>query len=342
MAAWHTTGLRAATAAGLAMTVAFTAAGTSSADEPEPTYDWGTVVKTKDGVQANSWIVGVTGIGRIVNARMFEAASPTTPKAPRKFEGGNDLVNLAPGGVGLGKVSALYARALTNEQPRAKSQGKQTLPYPGSSYANAGGGSVDIGVPYIAPTTPEGTQLSGIGVHVDAIDVHARSLPGKSVEFQGGAASGYISVAGQRIIDIPPIWAVNVGVKVAGAGDKPSPVLAMTNEQVTTDNKGVATKGKDGSYKYDPRATSGYVNAIHASVLGPDVADVTIGHAAVIRDPAKTDMLKPKPTAPKPLPLIDHLKDPIKDALDKKKDFIEGAIEKKKELLTGQAPATTN
>ncbi|MDG4858122.1 hypothetical protein P8605_08145 [Streptomyces sp. T-3] len=291
MSAWHSTSLRTATAVGLAMGMALTATGTASAD-PDPAYDWGTVVETKDGVQSNAWVIGVTGVGRIVNARLFESASPSTPKAPRKHEGGRELVNLAPGGIGLGKVSALYSTALTNEQPKTKSS-KLTIPYPGSAYANAGGASVDIGVPYIEPQSPEGTQLSGIGVHVDAIDVHARSLPGKSVEFQGGAASGYLSIAGVRIIDIPPIWAVNLGVKIPAAGDNPSPVIATTNEQVTTDEKGVPTKGKDGSYKYDPKATSGYVTGIHASVLGPDVADITIAHAAVIRDRAKTDMLKP-------------------------------------------------
>lgn len=308
MAARHAVGSRgkrAATAAGLAMTVAFTAAGTASAADPEPTYEWGTVVETKDGVQANAWVIGIDGVGRIINARLFESASPSTPKAPRKAEGGRDLVNLAPGGIGLGKVSALYSTALTNEQPRTKSS-KLTVKYPGSAYANAGGASVDVGVPYIEPLSQEGTQLSGIGVHVDAIDVHARALPGKPVEFQGGAASGYISLAGIRIIDIPPLWAVNLGVKIPAAGDRPSPVIAMTNEQVTTDNKGVPTKGKDGSYKYDPKATSGYVTAIHASVLGPEVADITIGHAAVIRDPAKTDMLKP-PTPPKLPDLLDLL-----------------------------------
>ncbi|MFJ8676294.1 hypothetical protein [Streptomyces sp. NPDC093589] len=38
-------------------------------------------------------------------------------------------------------------------------------------------------------------------------------------------------------------------------------------------------------YNYDPKATSGYVNGIHISVLGPEVADATTWHAAAIRDP---------------------------------------------------------
>ncbi|MBC9714302.1 hypothetical protein H9Y04_17210 [Streptomyces sp. TRM66268-LWL] len=290
MSAWHTTGLRAATAAGLALTVAVTAMGTAHADEKEPSYDWGTVVETKDGVQANAWVIGVTGIGRLINARMFESASPGTPKAPREMEGGNELVNLAPGGVGLGKVSALYSKALTNKLPANKSS-KSTFPVPGAAYANAGGGSVHIGLPYVENPFG-GTPLSGLGVRVDAIDVHARSLPGRPVEFQGGAASGEITLFGTKIVEIPPIWAVNLGATIPGGGDDAAPIIAQTNEQITTDAKGVPTKGKNGSYQYDPRATSGYVNAIHASVLGPNVADVTIGHAAVIRDAAKTDHLK--------------------------------------------------
>ncbi|SDK53061.1 hypothetical protein [Streptomyces indicus] len=305
MSAWHTTGLRAATAAGLALSVAVGVAGTATADVKDPSYDWGTVVETPDGVQANAWVAGVTGVGRIVNARLFEAASPGTPKAPREMEGGNELVNLtAPtpvGKVGLGKVSALYAKALTNKLPVSKSS-KTTMPVPGAAYANAGGGSVDIGLPYVESNVFAGTALTGFGVHVDAIDVHARSLPGRPVEFQGGAASGKITLFGTTVVEIPPIWAVNLGATIPATGDDAAPIIAQTNEQITTDNKGVPTKGKNGSYQYDPRATSGYVNAIHASVLGPNVADVTIGHAAVIRDPAKTDMLKDK--LPKKLPSL--------------------------------------
>ncbi|MER7173594.1 hypothetical protein [Streptomyces mesophilus] len=303
MSAWHTTGLRAATAAGLALTVAVTAMGTAHADEKEPSYDWGTVVETKDGVQANAWVIGVTGIGRLINARLFESASPGTPKAPREMEGGNELINLAPGGVGLGKVSALYSKALTNKLPMNKSS-KRTFPVPGASYANAGGGSVHIGLPYVENPFG-GTPLSGLGVSVDAIDVHARSLPGRPVEFQGGAASGEITLFGTKIVEIPPIWAVNLGATIPGTGNDAAPIIAQTNEQITTDAKGVPTKGKNGSYAYDPRATSGYVNAIHASVLGPNVADVTIGHAAVIRDAAKTDHLKDKmPKVPTLLDLV--------------------------------------
>ncbi|WP_199550206.1 hypothetical protein [Streptomyces sp. N35] len=309
MSAWHTTGLRAATAAGLALTVAVTAMGTAQADEADDAYSWGTVVETKDGVQANSWLVGVTGVGKIINARLFESASPGHPKAQGESAGGGNLVDLTVGGVGLGKVSALYTHSFTNKLPRSKS-GKETIPVPGAAYANAGGGRVHIGLPYVEGLV--GTPLQGLSVRVDALDVHARSLPGRPVEFQGGAASGELSMFGEKIIEIPPLWAVNLGATIpAGRNDPNAPfVLAQTNEQITTDNKGVPTKGKDGQYAYDPRATSGYVNGIHASVLGPNVADVTYAHAAVIRDPALTDKFKSQ--LPKVPALIDMIKDAAK------------------------------
>ncbi|MFJ8677616.1 hypothetical protein [Streptomyces sp. NPDC093589] len=59
----------------------------------------------------------------------------------------------------------------------------------------------------------------------------------------------------------------------------------ITKEQVYTDQQGnpidQTTAEKNG-------ATSGYTNAIHLSLLGAKGGDITIGHAAVIRDPAQT------------------------------------------------------
>ncbi|WP_329119887.1 hypothetical protein [Streptomyces sp. NBC_01465] len=294
--AWRTTGLRAVTAAGLALATAITAAGAAhSASAPitgPDSGDWGTVVETPDGIQSNAWVARVQGIGKVVDARLFESAYPATPTAPADQAGGNGLINLTVGGVGLGKASALFSRSLGNALP-ATISGKETVPAPGVAYADAGGASVDVGIPYVDSPTG-GTQLSAIGVHVDAIRIHAMSRPGKALELDGGAARGYISVLGNRIIDIPSLWPVNFGARIPADYSQSPFALASTNEQVTTDNKGVPTLGKDGHYQYDPKATSGYVTAIHASVLGPEVADVTVGHAAVIRDPAKTDMLAPK------------------------------------------------
>ncbi|MEV0090317.1 hypothetical protein [Streptomyces sp. NPDC050738] len=133
--AWRTTGLRAITAGGLALAAAISAAGaahSASAPITDPKNEaWGTVVETDDGVQADAWQARVRGLGNVVDARLFEAAYPTTPKAPETQGGGSGLVDLAPKGLGLGKVSAY-------------------------------------------------------------------SKPGKAVSFTGGAARGYISVAGHR------------------------------------------------------------------------------------------------------------------------------------------------
>ncbi|MFC7305850.1 hypothetical protein ACFQVC_16685 [Streptomyces monticola] len=293
MASWRTSGPRALLTTGVALTAVAAAALPAQAFVPPGSDDWGTVVDTKDCVQADSWVVGVKGLGKIVDAKMFESHYPTTPKAPKQHAGGKDLINLAPHGLGIGKVSALYSRAMGHSHPATTSGGRD-VPARGEVYADAGGAAVDVGVPYIENPSG-GTQLSPIGVHVEGITVSAYSRPKKTVEFTGGAARGYVSVGGVRLIEIPPIWAVNLGVRIPQDYTKAPLALATTNEQVTTDEQGRPTKGKNGSYKYSPQATSGYVNAIHASVLGTDVADVTVGHAAVIRDPKITDKFAPVP-----------------------------------------------
>ncbi|MFE0176822.1 hypothetical protein ACFWZ2_31410 [Streptomyces sp. NPDC059002] len=293
MASWRTSKRYALLTAGLAATaVTATAFPAQAALAPVGVDDWGTVVETDDCLQADAWVARVKGLASVVDTALFESHYPTTPKAPTEQAGGNKLIDLAPGGVGIGKASALYSRAMGHSHP-ATTSGDPKVPARGEVYADAGGAAVDVGVPYIQ-NPAGGTQLSPLGVHVEGITVSAYSQPGKAVEFTGGAARGYISVAGARIIDIPPLWAVNFGVRIPDDYSKPPIALATTNEQVTTDQKGNATLGPDKHYKFDPKASSGYVNGIHASVLGTEVADVTVAHAAVIRDPARTDKFAPK------------------------------------------------
>ncbi|SDK53106.1 hypothetical protein [Streptomyces indicus] len=297
MASWRISGSRALLTAGVALTaVAAATFPAQAAHAPGGVDDWGTVVDTTDCVQADAWVVRVKGLGKIIDAKLFQSHYPITPQAPKQHAGGKELVNLAPKGIGLGKVSALYSRAMGHAHP-ASTSGGSDVPARGEVYADAGGAAVDIGLPYIQNPTG-GTQLSPFGVHVEGISVSAYSQPGKPVSFTGGAARGYISVAGARIIDIPPIWAVNLGVRIPEDYTQAPLALATTNEQVTTDIKGNPTKGPNGAYKYDPKSTSGYVNGIHASVLGTDVADVTVAHAAVLRDPAITDKFAVKAPAP--------------------------------------------
>jgi hypothetical protein len=291
MAPWRTSGPRALLTAGLALTAGVAAALPAHAIAPAGTDDWGTVIKTEDCLQADAWVARVKGLGKIVDTALFESHYPTMPTAPKMHAGGSKLIDLAPFGVGIGKAAALYSRAIGHGHPSTTSGGKD-VPVRGEVYADAGGGSVDVGVPYIVNPTG-GTQLSPLGVHVEGITVSAYGKPGKPVAFTGGAARGYISSGGVRLIDIPPLWAVNFGLRIPDDYSKPPLATATTNEQVTTDGKGNPTLGPDKHYKFDPKSPNGYVNGIHASVLGTEVADVTVAHAAVIRDPARTDKFVP-------------------------------------------------
>ncbi|MER5890985.1 hypothetical protein ABT160_44810 [Streptomyces sp. NPDC001941] len=339
MSSWRTSGLATALAAGLGLVTVLAvnapANAAALADENGPdNSDWGTVVETSvTGVQADSWVVRVQGLQGILDTALFESAFPTRANAPEEQAGGKNLVDLAPGGFGLGKVSALYSRALGNKVP-ATASGGTTTPAPGVAYADAGGASVDIGIPYVQNPTG-GTQLSPLGVHVEGISVSAMSAPGQPVKFTGGAARAYLSSLGGRLIDIPPLWPVNFGARIPGDYSRPPVALATTNEQVTTDNKGMPTLGADKHYKYDAKATSGYVNGIHASVLGTEVADVTVAHAAVIRDPLLTDKFKDK------LPKLPDAKDfvkPVADKLDKLKEAA-GTVKPAADAVKPAAPA---
>ncbi len=258
--------------------------------------DWGSVVPSKQCGQADAWVARLTGLGKVVNASLFESSSPATPSAPEELGGGDKLVNLTlPPGIGLGVVSALHTRAVGDKLPGNIGQ-PNLVPAPCTAYAQAEGASVDVGLPYIASPVPGGTQMSPLGVHVDAISVDATALPGKPVKFRGGAAAGYISVLGNKIVDIPKLWPVNFGARIPADYKQPPFALASTNEQVTTKDDGSPTTDATGHYKYDPAARSGYVNAIHASVLGLNVVDATIGHAAVVRKgepPAGTAVVNP-------------------------------------------------
>lgn len=271
----------------------WTAPASASLDNPAAN-DWGDVVAGKNCVQAHSWIARVQGIGGAVNTALFASHYPVTPDAPETRAGGQDLINLAPTGVGLGVGKALYTKALGNKLPASPGQ-PDLVPALCHAYAEAGGASVDVGIPYLKPLPacqfiPKGvpgadcTQMSPLGVHVEAIEVNATATPGKPVALKGGAAAGYISVAGLRLIDIPKIWVTNGSVRIPPDLTVPPIAMAGTNEQVTTDGEGKPTVDATGHYAPDPKASSGYVNAIHASVLGSNVADATVGHAAVLSD----------------------------------------------------------
>ncbi|MGH4028610.1 hypothetical protein ACQB60_06690 [Actinomycetota bacterium Odt1-20B] len=293
MASWRIKRSRTVIAAGMGLTALFSAALPAAAYDVDDNVlytkddQWGQVIKTDDCVQANAWVARVSGIGGLINTALFESHYPASARAPKQHAGGDSVLDLAPGGIGVGKVSALYSRSLGHARPPTRAGGKD-VEARGEVYSDAGLGAIDVGIPYIASPFG-GTQLSPIGAHVDAIQVSAWSRPGKPVSFTGGLASGYFSVLGFDILDIPDLWASNFGARIPSDYTSDPLLLAFTNEQVTTDETGHVTVGKDKHYRYDGKATSGFVNAIHASVLGGNVADVSLGHAAVIRDPKRTD-----------------------------------------------------
>lgn len=300
MAIWSTSHWRVAAAGGLAALSVIGLAGTASAHTVRPRDRhtlgdgpdaWGTIVPgNKECTQSDAWMVSIKGAFGIVNTKLFESHFPSIPDAPDHRNGGKDLVNLTFPAfgtrVGLGVVSALYTRAIGNELPANPGDGspssEDTVASRCSAFAEAGGGAVDVGVPYIAPATTGGTQRSPIGVHVEGISVDATARPGQPVALNGGAARGYFSVGGKKVISIPPLWPTNFGVRIPSDRSLPTLATAITNEQVTTDNQGRPTLDSKGHSFTDPTATSGYVNAVHASALGTNGADVIVGHAAVL------------------------------------------------------------
>ncbi|GAB3674361.1 hypothetical protein GCM10027589_44340 [Actinocorallia lasiicapitis] len=277
---------RAAVGAGLAAVCAITMAQPASAGWEPDAEDWGTVVPNAGCVQADAWVARVKGIGGSANSALFESHFPTLPTAPDHQGGGQDLINMTEAESGIGKGSALFTRAAGNKKPVDPGfAGTQLVDAPCGAYAEAGGASITVGLPYVpGPTVP----LSPIGVHLEGIVVSANSQPGSPVHLEGGITGGYISSFGVKQVTIPKVWAANFGLRVPADHAVPAVALAVTNEQVTTDNKGVPTLDSHGKYFLDPTATSGYVNAAHATVLGLNAADATVGHAAVLRDPALT------------------------------------------------------
>ncbi|MDI3424113.1 hypothetical protein [Streptomyces luteolus] len=295
----RTTGPRTVAVLAFAL-VASSAAGTAHSVQPagedNRASEWGTVIDTPDGLQATAWAARLSGLGDINDAKLLETADPATPSVPNSEASKAGPVDVAPAGVRIGQGSDLSSRAFRNQVPQDVS-GEETTAAPGTAYADSGGAKTEIGLPYTAQSKG-GTQPSGISVNVDACRATAISLPRKPVQLDGGSCRGYISLMGQKAIDIPAQTPINFGARIQAGQDGAPLAIVTINEQVTTDKKGRPTLGPDKKYRYDPRATSGYVNGVHISVLGPEVSDATLWHAAVIRDPSKTDKINAKPQLP--------------------------------------------
>ncbi|MFC7307022.1 hypothetical protein ACFQVC_22675 [Streptomyces monticola] len=297
MGTWRNSGPRMAATAGLGLAALLCSVMPAQAEnaEKDPVTDsdqWGVVLDdTKDCVQADAWVARLKGVAGIIDIPLFESHYPGIPRAGHTQAGGADLINLTDrNGVGLGKASALFTRAMGHQTP-AETQGGKFKDFRGSSYAEAGLGTIEVGLPLDTKKPKnDGGRYGLLGVEVGVIDVSAWSKPKQAIEFTGGAAGGSLNLAGVQVLNVPPLWGVNVGLSLPPDHPELPWVSVMTNEQVTTDKKGVPTrKAGTNKYQYDTNATSGYINAIHLSLFGTNVADLSLGHAAVIRDKEKTD-----------------------------------------------------
>lgn len=266
--------------------------------DPAVSILWGRIDPNAGCAQSAAWLARVKGIGGIVDTSLFEAHSPAIADAPEGKDGpGVDIPFIGSFGAGTStaftdRPGAVESDALANN-PAAKDK----IPVPCSAYAESGGGTVDMGLPFIPNpmTTAQNNlpSLSPIGLRATGIYVSALAVPGKPVLLQGGIGSALFSVFGTKVIDVPKVWPRNGGVRIPPDRTQTELASAFTNEQVTTDSRGMPTthmvNGRP-EYFYDPLAISGYVNAFHLSALGTNVADATVGHAAVMRSASPLDI----------------------------------------------------
>ncbi|MER5888852.1 hypothetical protein ABT160_33925 [Streptomyces sp. NPDC001941] len=273
---------------GLAVTAAVAApagaAGTRAI--PDPVADWGTVIDTEDCVQADAWALRVIKKGGLLaDSTSVEARYPSADGVPSSAQTlPGEVVDLRVLGVNLhaGQGVGVSSRALGHTRIDASGD---PVPQRGAVYAETSAAMLETGHPYIPgiPGFKDGVQLSPVGVHLENVKVTAQAEPGKPVAMDVSSDGGYLSIAGHKIKPLPAVLPPNFGVRVPDDRNLPPLFTAVFNEQVTTDAKGRPT------HHFDPRATSGYANALHLSILGTHVADITVGHAAVLRDPARTD-----------------------------------------------------
>ncbi|GAA4049892.1 hypothetical protein [Nonomuraea soli] len=296
---WGTFARRGGLIGGLAVAAAAPSITAAAAQQAERSADdWGTVVADGGCVQAHSWIVRVKGLAGLVDTTLYGAHYPAIPAAPEERSGGKGLIDLAfPRGPGLGRGGALFTRALGHRLP-----GEEGVPRPApcSAYAEAGGSEITVGMPFVPKVLGRVIQPP-IGVHAERVQVRAVTTPEGPVTFSGEVAAASISSFGKKVIDVPVQWPVNFGVRIPADLTRPAIAQAVTNEQVTTDARGRPTE-RDGRYFFDPLAKSGYVNAAHATLLGLNAADATVGHAAVLQT-GIPDAAPPNVTPVEPAPV---------------------------------------
>ncbi|MEV3861380.1 hypothetical protein AB0J38_44625 [Streptomyces sp. NPDC050095] len=233
---------------------------------------WGARAATGAG-QANAWVARISGIPRLSDVPLGAARHPAAPDAPELRRTGTRTLGLSVDRRPVGKVSALFARTMADQLPGA--QGTLSPAATGTAYADAGGGTLDLRIP---TTTPggENDKPTVIGIHLEGLSTSALARPGKPVAFTTGFTSGGLYVGEKKVVDLGEHAGPNTKVQIPGPSPRFPLAVATVNEQVTTDAKGVPDKVNR------PDAGAGYVNAVHLTVLGPVIVDVTVGHSAVI------------------------------------------------------------
>ncbi|MET9517928.1 hypothetical protein [Streptomyces sp. NPDC002994] len=241
---------------------------------------WGIVAAGSHPSQAHAWTAWLTGFGP-QDSFFFQAHAPEAADAPGHASGRQTLHELKASGSALGKVAAPMSRAARNAL-LSPSAGPDVSAERGTAHADSRLASGDVALAY-AVDPDGGAPLSPFGVHVEAATAEAVTKPGQPVTLASGARHAYVTSAGRKVATVPAEWPVNFSVRIPADTSQPVAALVVFNEQVTTDAQGRPTLGKDGRYAYDPKSTSGYVNAVRLTVYGERRAELTMGHAAVLR-----------------------------------------------------------
>ncbi|MFC7307020.1 hypothetical protein ACFQVC_22665 [Streptomyces monticola] len=276
-----------AAALGLAVsaTVAPPAHAADMSFEPGPVdspHYWGKIIEGEDA-QAHAWLVRSSQLPGAADTTLVQAHSHDK-KLPRTVNTGAAPADLRAGQFPLGRATEGIAVAVDGKLP-PKKPGGDLVDAKGAVFAGVTAKSLDIGLPYW--TGGQGTPaLSPIGLHLENVSTTATAAPGKPVAFKRNPVKGYLSLLGQKMIEVPKDFPVgelpNFGGIISPKKGTTPAISLVLNEQVSTDAKGQPTLGKDGKYAFDEQASSGYTNAFHFTLLGTNAADLTVGHAAAL------------------------------------------------------------
>ncbi|MFC7307021.1 hypothetical protein ACFQVC_22670 [Streptomyces monticola] len=260
--------------------------------------DWGTVVSTDKGLGANAWLARMKGVSKVEPTPLREAAFPARKGAPEDVVSAKDITELKAGDVPMGQASADFVRARGDRTPPEKYKG-DPVDAPGAATADIGSGQVALAIP--SPGSSDKKNPDFLTIDLSGLAMSAVTRPGKPIEFTAmakEASIGYGPKNRQKTIDLGDLGEPNRKLVLPqGAADDKAMATVTVNEIHTTDQDGKVTLNKRGNTTILPESTCGYANAVHASLLGPEVADVTVGHVAACRKPDKKEQKQQKKAA---------------------------------------------